>query len=267
MKCSPLVTRACPKLIKAHGPSIWNTGATWYSGAVRIWARMCGWTVRVCQLFSSSFKKPARHPVGRRYRITPAMSFLRHSLSTRAPRGPHPRHCPSTTHRWHCSNGLRPGFPGNLQAMSRRPTALLCNLVCQAPQGSPVAESESCSVMSNSLRPHGLYSPWNSLGQNTGVGSLSLLQGIIPTQGSNPGLLRCGRLLYQLSHKGSPRILEWVSLSLLQRIFLTQESNQGLCIAGGPLPFLPPWVLGELGRKHQISLLCFMSYESAFVSL
>ena len=43
-------------------------------------------------------------------------------------------------------------------------------------------ETESCSVMSNSSRPHGLYSPWNSLHQNTGVGSLSLLQGIFPTQ-------------------------------------------------------------------------------------
>ena len=41
-------------------------------------------------------------------------------------------------------------------------------------------------------------------------GSLSLLQGILPTQGSNPGLLHCGRILHQLSHKGSPRILEWV---------------------------------------------------------
>ena len=47
-------------------------------------------------------------------------------------------------------------------------------------------ESESCSVESNSLRTHGLYSPWNSLGQNTGVGSRSLPQGILPTQGSNP---------------------------------------------------------------------------------
>ena len=44
-------------------------------------------------------------------------------------------------------------------------------------------ESESHSVVSNSLRPHGLYSPWNSPGQNTGVGSLSLLRGIFPTQG------------------------------------------------------------------------------------
>ena len=43
-------------------------------------------------------------------------------------------------------------------------------------------ESESHSVVSDSLKPHGLYSPWNSPGQNTGVGSLSLLQGIFPTQ-------------------------------------------------------------------------------------
>ena len=71
--------------------------------------------------------------------------------------------------------------------------------------------NESCSVMSDSLRPCGLYSPWNSPGQNTGVGRLSLLQGIFPTQGLNPGLLHCRWLLYQLSHKGSPRILEWVA--------------------------------------------------------
>ena len=58
--------------------------------------------------------------------------------------------------------------------------------------------------MSGSLRPHGLYSPWNSPGQNTGVGSLSLLQGIFQTQGLNPGLLHCRWILYQQSHKGSP---------------------------------------------------------------
>ena len=51
--------------------------------------------------------------------------------------------------------------------------------------------------------------PWNSPGQNTGVGSLSLLQGIFPTQGSNPGHPHCMQILYQLSHKGCPRILEW----------------------------------------------------------
>ena len=63
-----------------------------------------------------------------------------------------------------------------------------------------VKESESHSVMSDSLQPHGLYSPWNSLGQNTGVDSLFLLQGIFPTQGLNPGLPHCRRILYQLSH-------------------------------------------------------------------
>ena len=67
-------------------------------------------------------------------------------------------------------------------------------------------ESESHSVVSDSLRPHGLYSPWNSPGQNTAVGSLSLPQGIFPTQGLNPGLLHCKQILYQLNHQGSPHI-------------------------------------------------------------
>ena len=62
----------------------------------------------------------------------------------------------------------------------------------------------------------------------TGVSSLFLLQGIFPTQGSNPGLLHCRWILYQLSHKGNPRILEWVAYPLrLQGIFPTQESNRG----------------------------------------
>ena len=60
------------------------------------------------------------------------------------------------------------------------------------------------AVMSDSLRPHGVYSPWNSLGQNTEMGSLSLLKQIFPTQGSNWGLLHCRQILYQLSYQGSP---------------------------------------------------------------
>ena len=67
-----------------------------------------------------------------------------------------------------------------------------------------IFESESRSVVSDSLRPHGLYSPWNSPGQNTGVGSLSLLQGIFATQGPNPGLPHCRWILHQLSHEGIP---------------------------------------------------------------
>ena len=72
------------------------------------------------------------------------------------------------------------------------------------PNFSETQWSESHSVMSNSSWPHGLYSPWNSPSQNTGVGRHSLLQGIFLTQGSNPGLPHCRWILYQLSHKGSP---------------------------------------------------------------
>ena len=64
--------------------------------------------------------------------------------------------------------------------------------------------SGSRSVMANSLRPHGLHSPWNFPGQNTGVGSHSFLQGIFPIQGLNPCLSHCRQILYQLNHKGSP---------------------------------------------------------------
>ena len=60
---------------------------------------------------------------------------------------------------------------------------------------------QSCPTLCD---PMGLYSSWNSPGQNTEVGSLSLLQGMFPTHGSNPGLLHCWQILYQLSHKGSP---------------------------------------------------------------
>ena len=73
------------------------------------------------------------------------------------------------------------------------------------------SERESCSVMSDSLQPLGLCSPWNCSGQDIGVGSLSLPQGIFPTQGSNPVLTHCRWILYQLSHKGSPRTLQWVA--------------------------------------------------------
>ena len=67
------------------------------------------------------------------------------------------------------------------------------------------SESESCSVVSDSLQPHGLYSPWNSPGQNTGVGSLSLVQGIFPTQELNQGLLHSRWIFYQLSCQGNSK--------------------------------------------------------------
>ena len=72
------------------------------------------------------------------------------------------------------------------------------------------SESESHSVVSDSLLPHGLYNPWNCPGQNTGTGSHSLLHGTFPTQGSNPGLQHCRWILYQLSHKGRPHYFRWI---------------------------------------------------------
>ena len=85
------------------------------------------------------------------------------------------------------------------ECWERKVTGKLC-------ERRPAVQSDSCVVKVTQLclfATHGLYSPWNFPGQNTGVGSLSLLQGIFPTQGSNPGLPYCRRILYQLSHQGS----------------------------------------------------------------
>ena len=98
----------------------------------------------------------------------------------------------------------------------------------------------SHSVVSDSLWLHGLYSPWNSLGQNTGVGSLSLLRGIFPTQGSNPGFPHCRQILYQLSHKGSLRILEWVVYPFSSRCSWPRNRTRVSCIAGG---FFTNWAI------------------------
>ena len=97
---------------------------------------------------------------------------------------------------------------------TRRPQACisldLSSSIVRLERLSLQGDRESCSVKPDSLRPHGLYSPWNSSGHNTGVGSFSHLQGIFPTQGSNPGLLQCRWILFQLSrllyHKTTKKI-------------------------------------------------------------
>ena len=68
----------------------------------------------------------------------------------------------------------------------------------------PTGDSESLSVVSNSLWPQGVYSPWNSPSQNTGVGSLSLLQRIFPTQGLNIGLPHRRQILLPAEPQGKP---------------------------------------------------------------
>ena len=81
------------------------------------------------------------------------------------------------------------------------------------------SESESHSVMSDSLRPYGLYSPWNSLGQNTGVVSHSLLHGIFPSQGPNSGLPHCRQILYKLSYQGHSGYVPGVMTFWIRQIY------------------------------------------------
>ena len=115
---------------------------------------------------------------------------------------------------------------------------------------SRTCESENRSVMSDFLWPHGLYSPWTSLGQNTGVGSLFLLQGIFPTHGSNPGLLHCRQILYSLSHKGNPSILEWVAYPFSSRSSRPRNRIMVSCIAGG---FFTNWTIREAHSRIYIA--------------
>ena len=118
-------------------------------------------------------------------------------------------------------------------------------------------ESESLSVVSDSLWSHGLYSLWNSPGQNTGMGNLSLLQGIFSTQGSNPGLPYWRQILYQLSHKNTgvgsrTQELNW---SLLHcRWILYQLSFQGS----------PPYMEGFIKLS---TCLCIIFYIGFIIPL
>ena len=115
-----------------------------------------------------------------------------------------------------------------------------CILNIQEPEKNPSITKGK--LLSDSLQPHGLYSPWNSTGQNTGVGSLSLLQGIFPTQGLNPGLTHCRGVIDQLRHKGSPRILEWVAYSFSSRSSQPRSGTGVSCIAGR---FFTSWAIRE----------------------
>ena len=79
--------------------------------------------------------------------------------------------------------------------------------------------------------------------KNTGVGSLSLLQRIFPTQGSNPGLPHCRWILYQLSYKESSRILEWVAFPFSRGSSQPRNQTRVSCIAGRF--FLPTELWGK----------------------
>ena len=128
-------------------------------------------------------------------------------------------------------------------------------------------------VMSNSLWPHWLYSQWNSPGQNTGVGNLSLLQRTFPTQGSNPGLLHCRRILYQLSNKGSLGEEEgeknWEnSIDRYTLLYVKQMAMGNCCVTQrvrhaklwqpGEVRWGEDWWGGSRGRGHMYTNDWFM---------
>ena len=126
------------------------------------------------------------------------------------------------------------------------------------------SESESHSVVSDSLWSHGLYSPRNSPDQNTGVGSLSLFQGIFPTQGSNPGLPHC-RIIHNpgieprslalqvnslpAEPQRKPRILEWVAYSFSSESSQSRNHTRVYCIAGG---FFTNWSIREALKFYKV---------------
>ena len=125
------------------------------------------------------------------------------------------------------------------------------------------AESESHSVLSDSLQSHGPH-PWNSPGQNAGMGCLFLLQGILPTQGSSPGLPHCGRIFYRLSHKGSPRILEWVPYPFSSGSSRPRNRTGVSCIADG---FFTNWAMREAHNMTCYSNLYFKSSSGVYIHI
>ena len=154
-------------------------------------------------------------------------------------------------------------------------------------------ESESHSVVSDCLRPYGLYSPWNPLGQNTragnlsllqgnlpnseikprsltlqadslpaepqgkpkntGVGSLSLLQGIFPTQKLNQGLLHCRQILYQLSYQGSPNM--WYTYTMEYYSAIKKNDIMPFDMAGHR-DYHTKWSKSDKDQYHMIMFTC-----------
>ena len=112
--------------------------------------------------------------------------------------------------------------------------------------------TQLCPTLCN---PMGCSLPGSSVqgdspGKNTGVGCHALLQGIFPTQGSNPGLPHCRQILYCPSHQGSPRILEWVAYLFSRRSSQPRNQTGVSCIAGG---FFTSWATREAREREYLS--------------
>ena len=121
-------------------------------------------------------------------------------------------------------------------------------------------QRHSLSSSSEILAPHavtfwwllkpGPHSPLESC-QDCPTSDSSLLQGILPTQGSNSGVPHCRRILYHLSHQGSPRILEWVAYPFSRRSSQPKNQNRASNIAGR---FFTSWATKEEFREIDICL-------------
>ena len=134
-----------------------------------------------------------------------------------------------------------------------RVSSLSC--FCWLYRASPSLATKSVKVKVTQSCPT-LCNPMDYTGQNTGVGSLSLLQGIFPTLGLNPGLPHCRQILYQLSHKGSPRILEWVAYPFSRVSSQPRDRTRVSCIAGR---LFTNWAMREARTKSVISLISLLA--------
>jgi len=102
---------------------------------------------------------------------------------------------------------------------------ICCVLLSLVAQSCPtLCDTTDCSPPGSSVHE-------DSPGKNTGVGGHAVLQGIFPTQGSNPGLPHCRRILYHLSHQGSPRILEWVAYTFSRGSSQPRDQAHISCIS------------------------------------
>ena len=110
--------------------------------------------------------------------------------------------------------------------------------------------SVSHSVMSNSLRPARPLCLWNSPSKNTGVRSLSLLQGIFPTRGSNPGLLHWRQILYCLSHINF--FLMWMTISQSKEKEETISGNWAILnvLSQNKVKFRSQWISAGLEGQY-----------------
>ena len=121
------------------------------------------------------------------------------------------------------NKGFSKGFSEDI-ALGQR---AVCFSIIDMSAKDKVKVAQSCLT----LRPHGLYSPWNSPAQNTGVGSCSLLRGIFPTQGLNPGLPYFRWILYQMNHQGSPFNMGFEDLVLGMKIDIVLLSTKASQVA------------------------------------